>query len=716
MEFFLHHTRMPRHLDRALLGAALALAAALPAQAADALNGKTLYLNGPVSGGATCASCHGASPAANVNGILKAANTPTVISAAFAANKGGMGTLFNGKFSASELADLAAFIGNPAVTAAPAASLTPASLVFSGTTLGQTSAALSATLANTGNAALNIDTIGLGGAAAAEFALSGGSCAAGTPVAAGANCSIQVTFKPSSAGTRTAALNIAHNATGGLSTVSLSGTGNAVAQATVGVSATSLNFGALVSNTASAVQTVTVSNSGQAALNFSAISLGGANSTVFTLGGSCAVATPVAAGASCTVTVQAKPTAAGAFAGNLTLASNAANGNVTVGLSGTGAAASATIAANPSAVAFGAHTVGAAALTQNVTLTNTGNVAVTFTSIAVSGGPGVTVANGGTCNVPLAAGASCVVPLAFAPAAEGNVTATLLAKSNAPDVSVGITASGTTAPVAKPTLSDAGPINFADTQVGKTSAAGSTTLRNPGTAAMKIATLSLGGANAADFVLGGTCAVNATVNAGGSCSIDITFKPGAAGARTADLVIVSDGGTQLTVRLAGNGVAIAATPTLTVAPQTFDFGAATIGATAPTKRFSLSNTGTAAVNLSAATFSGPFARVADATGCAVFPFTLQPGAACDLVVSYTPATAGASSGSVAIAGDAGASWTIALAGQGNAVVAVPSTPAAIQNQGGGGCSSIRDGNDPTLPVLAVLALGVVLVRRRSTAK
>ena len=85
--------------------------ASVSANAADALNGKSLYLNGPVSGGASCASCHGPTPANNVNGILAAANQPSVISSAFAANRGGMGSLFNGKFSAAELADLAAFIG-----------------------------------------------------------------------------------------------------------------------------------------------------------------------------------------------------------------------------------------------------------------------------------------------------------------------------------------------------------------------------------------------------------------------------------------------------------------------------------------------------------------------------------------------------------------------------------------------------------------------------
>ncbi|MES2164992.1 MAG: choice-of-anchor D domain-containing protein, partial [Pseudomonadota bacterium] len=166
------------------------------ANAADALNGKSLYLNGPVSGGATCASCHSASPANNVNGILAAANQPSVIQNAIATNKGGMGSLFSGKFSATELDDLAAFIGNPNVVAAPAASLAPASLTFSGTNIGQTAGPLAATLSNTGNAALNIGTISIAGAAAGDFSVAGGSCANGGAVAAGASCTVQASFKP----------------------------------------------------------------------------------------------------------------------------------------------------------------------------------------------------------------------------------------------------------------------------------------------------------------------------------------------------------------------------------------------------------------------------------------------------------------------------------------------------------------------------------------
>jgi uncharacterized protein (TIGR03382 family) len=688
----------------------LALASSMPAHAADALNGKSLYLNGPPGGGVSCASCHGSSPASNVNGILSGANNPALISSAWAANLGGMGVLYNGKFTAAQIADLAAFIGDPNVTAAPVASLTPASLTFSGTTVGQAGSTLGATLANAGSAVLNLGTIGITGSAAADYSIAGGSCANGATVAAGTSCTVLVAFKPTAAGARTAVLNVGHNATGGASTVGLSGTGNAAPAPTIGVSATSVNFGALVTNVASATQTITVSNSGQAALAFSSIALGGANTGVFTLGGTCSTQTPVAAGASCTLTVQAMPTATGPFAASINLASNAANGSVTIGLAGSGAAAAPALGANPSMLAFGMQTLGAGAVTHNVTLSNTGNVALNFTSITVTGAASIALGAGGSCNAALAVGANCSVPVVFTPAVQGVVAATLLARSNAPDLQVAVTGTGTTAAVAKPALSDSAPIAFADTQVGKSAPAHSTTLSNAGGAALKIATLVVDGANAGDFVLGGSCSVNGIVGPAASCTIDTTFKPSAAGARNADLLLVTDSGAQLSLHLSGNGTAIAATGMLTIAPQSFDFGATTVGGTAPTKRFTLNNSGTAAVALASVTFSGPFSRVADATGCAALPFSLQPGASCDLVVGYTPTAGGAGNGNMLIQSDAGASWTIALAGS-----ASVAAPAAMANLGGGGCSAARDGNDPVLALLVVLALGVVGWRRRLAA-
>ena len=688
----------------------LALVAFVPAaHAADALNGKTLYLNGPVGGGTACQACHGASPAANVNGIKAAADNPAVISSAISANQGGMG-IFNGRFSAAELADLAAFIGNPNVTAAPAATVNPASLSFAATTIGQAASPLATTLSNTGNATLTVGTLSLTGAAAGDYTISGGTCTNGTTLAASASCTVQIGFNPTAAGTRGASLVIAHNATGGSSTVSLSGTGNAVPQATVALSANAIDFGALVSGSASPARSITVNNTGQAALTFSSIAVGGANAGVFTLGGTCGTATPVPAGGSCTVTVSANASGSGTFSGTLTLASNASNGTVSVGLTGSVSAPAPAVGANPSAVAFGTQTIGATAAMQTVTLSNTGNVALTLNGIAVSGAGSVTIA-GKTCGTTLAVGANCTVTLAFAPATAGAASATLAVTSNAAPLQVAVSGTGTTAPAAQPALSEAGPVAFADTQVGKSSAAHTITLSNSGTASLKVASLVLDGAQATDFVLGGTCAANVTVAASASCTIDVSFRPTAAGQRAATLVLMTDAGSQLSVNLGGTGVAVPV-PMLTVNPQSFDFGSADVNGTSPTHRITLTNTGASAATVTAATFTGPFALQVDTTGCAAVPFALQPGASCDLVVRFTPVGAGDASGSMVLAADGGGAWTVALSGKGNAAAA-PSGPTAAtpQNAGGGGCSAATSGNDPVLALLVVLSFGVLGWRR-----
>jgi thiol-disulfide isomerase/thioredoxin/cytochrome c553 len=699
---------MKPHRLWALLALGLAQAAHF-AQAADALNGKSLYLNGPTSGGTSCAACHSASPANNVSGVLAGANAPSVISSAIATNRGGMGSLYNGKFSASEIGDLAAFIGNPNVTAAPAASVAPATLSFGGATVGQDSGALATTLSNTGSAALNIGSIAVGGANGGDFRISGGSCAAGTALAAGANCTVQLVFRPTAAGARSAALAIGHNATGGSSSVALSGTGNAAPQATLSLSASTLDFGALLTN-APSQRTLTLTNSGQAALTFSAIGVSGAQAGAFSLSGTCTTAAPLAVGASCTVVVQALPTAAGTLAATLNLASNASNANVTVGLTGSATAAAPAVAASPSAVAFGLWTVGAAPLAQQVTLKNSGNVPLAIGSIAVTGAPGISVGSGGTCGSSLTVGASCTVALSFAPAAAGDVAGTLLVRSNAADLAVAVTGSGTTATVARPALSDNGPLAFADTQVGQQSAVLHNTLSNSGTGALKIASLVLGGSNPSDFVLAGTCAANANLSPGASCTIDASFKPTAAGARSADMLLVTDGGAQFSVRLNGSASAVPApVPSLGVTPQTFDYGATAAGGSGLVKRFTLANTGSTALVLDSLAFSGPFAAsTGEANACGAFPLTLQAGASCELPVRFTPTAAGNATGTATLQASGG-SWQLALNGQGTSDTA---PAASTQNRGGGGCSSIQGGNDPMLAVLAVLAAAVLLWRRR----
>ncbi|MFZ6733888.1 choice-of-anchor D domain-containing protein [Undibacterium sp. Ji42W] len=712
------HFRFMRLLRQGVvLGVALAVSISA-AHAADALNGKSLYLNGPTAGGTSCTACHGASPANNVNGILRGANNPTEISNAFAQNKGGMGSLYNNKFSQAEIADLAAFIGNPAVVAGPIATVSPASLVFTGTTVGQTSIALSTTLSNTGSAALNITSIALTGGSATDFTLAGGSCAGGSSLAPSASCTVLSTFKPTAQGNRTTSISINHNATGGVSLVTLSGTGNAAAQAGLTVSASSLNFGTLLVNAASAAQTVTISNSGQAALNFSSIALSGANAGIFVVGGTCSTQTAVAAGGQCTITLQATPATAGAFAAALNIASNASNGNAVISLAGSAAAATPAITATPSVLAFGAQTVAGSPVTQQISLSNTGNVALTFTSIKISGASAITLGAGNTCGSSLAVSASCNVPVVFTPTVEGDVSASLAVTSNAAPLQVGITGTATRQAVAKPVLSDTGTVQFSDTQVGTSSDKHTTTLSNTGTAALKITSLVLNGSQLNDFLLAGTCAVNGTLSPAASCTIDTSFKPGSAGSKAANVLLVTDGGAQLSLGLAGTGIAIPVkTVTLNINPQSFDFGSTTIGSVNLVKRFTLTNPGASAIALTNVAFSGAYTAVVDSSSCPRFPFSLQANTSCELAVSYAPTNAGTNNGGVVISSsDTSATWSIAFAGTAVNAVTPTVTANAPRNEGGGGCSVARDGNDPMLPVLMILAAAVVIWRRKQARR
>jgi hypothetical protein len=100
------------------------------------------------------------------------------------------------------------------------ATLTPGTLTLTGVA-GTTSAAQMATLTNTGNTALSITGITLTGANLSDFAETN-TC--GSSLAPQQTCTISVTFVPVGAGSLTATLSVADNATGGPQTATLNGT------------------------------------------------------------------------------------------------------------------------------------------------------------------------------------------------------------------------------------------------------------------------------------------------------------------------------------------------------------------------------------------------------------------------------------------------------------------------------------------------------------
>jgi mono/diheme cytochrome c family protein len=868
---------------------------ATPAHAADAWRGKGLYSSVP-SGFLACANsgCHGPNAAVNTNKIRNGANNPAVITSAINGNVGGMGAFktaamptTGAALTATDIADIAAYIGNPTVTApvgAPIAGISTTSITFASSNLGVASAGQTVTLSNTGTAALAVSAVSLSGTNAAEFSSSGsGACVAGGSLAAGANCTISLGFTPAAVGARSASLTITHalgsstvllsgsglgaasasvspgsiafsstivgtsattqqvtlnnsgtaalsvssisssvpsefpvsgsgacSATGGSlaagtsctitvgfspavvgsrtaslavnhslgqSTVGLSGAGAAVPQATLTINQSLLNFGTVTQGTTSALQTVTISNSGTAPLTLSSISISGSTG-VYLTAGTCATGVAIASTGTCTVTVSFAPNAIASFPSSLVLASNASNGSISVTLQGAGAAVPAAImAVSPSTLAFGNQTVNVNSGIQFITVQNNGNASAAISSVTLTGSTMFTLLNPTACGSSLAANGSCILQLQFKPTSASAQTASLQVVSNAAGspYQVSVTGTGVLQPTPSPSLSQSAVVTFADTTLGQTDPAmTSATAGNTGTASYTLTAVSLSGLNPSDFLLGGTCIAGKVVASATTCTLTVQFKPSAIGFRTARVNLVTDSFTTLGFDVEGNGKAVA-----TISAQltsSINFGTVFVGNTSSIGKATLTNSGNQPLNVSAVTVAAPYQLTSGGTCPSTLPFILPSGAPCDFAMTFSPTVAGANSvaGTLGVTTNAPNSpHATTLSGIGSSVPVVASptvvtpptvtpppavtppsttpnsatptpvtptgaavvdpnatpiaasapkeagTPAALSNIGAGGCTMSSTGNDASMVLLLLAALLTGLWRRsfsRTTSK
>jgi hypothetical protein len=104
-----------------------------------------------------------------------------------------------------------------------------------------------------------------------------------------------------------------------------------------------------------------------------------------------------------------------------------------------------------------------------------------------------------------------------------------------------------------------------------------TTITNTGNAPLQISAVALSGANAVDFQLGAgnTCVVG-SVPAGGSCQLEVAFRPQSEGTKTAVVTLThngSGGSTAITV----TGAAAAATATSNASPTSSALAPSNVG-------------------------------------------------------------------------------------------------------------------------------------------
>jgi hypothetical protein len=176
--------------------------------------------------------------------------------------------------------------------------LSPATVPFGTVQTGSASGIQAITLTNNG-ASIPLSGISFTGPGAAQFSQTN-NC--GASIVGGATCTIRVSFQPTAAGYTYAKLNV--TAGGAAQIANLNGTGSepfTMSPATVA-------FGQVKIGAASAQQGITVTNTGNAALPISSITVAGPGASEFSQSSNC---TTVAVRSSCIINVAFSPTSTG---------------------------------------------------------------------------------------------------------------------------------------------------------------------------------------------------------------------------------------------------------------------------------------------------------------------------------------------------------------------------------------------------------------------
>ena len=416
-----------------------------------------------------------------------------------------------------------------------------------------------------------------------------------------------------------------------------------VAQPTISLNPTSLTYSPQPIGTASAAQTITVTNTGLAPLTISQVAVTGD----FNETDNCIVG-PIAINSTCTIQVVFLPTATSGRSGILTVYGNVAGGQATATLSGTGLAAAA-IVLDPVVLTFPSTSLNATSSVQNITISNTSNSAVDVQAVTSSGGDFRITVN--TCGPSLGPGVGCTVGIAFTPSASGTRIGTLSVTDDAGSQTASLSGIGTS-----PATDALSPLTltFGAQQVDTASAPQQITLSNTGDLPL---TLIAAQVASGDFTVVNGC--GNSLNPHSTCSMNVAFAPKNVGPLSGTLSISDQYRTQ-TVALNGTGIA---PPGVSLAPfSTVVFPATGVGVQSASQTVTLTNNVGTSLSIQGISLTGDFVILPNSSTCGA---TVAPNAACVLQVAFTPTVGGPRTGSLTVTDSAGNSpQALSLTGPG----------------------------------------------------
>lgn len=318
----------------------------------------------------------------------------------------------------------------------------------------------------------------------------------------------------------------------------------------------------------------------------------------------------------------------------------------------------------PASFNLGNVTVGTSQ-TMAGSVSNTGQSSITVTQVTVTG-TGYSI-KGMASQLTLAVGQSADFSIVFAPTSTGAASGNLALSTATGTVNIPLSGDGVSpgALTTSPTS-----INFGNVTMGNTSSQPET-IRNTGGSNLTVtaATVSGAGFNYTGLSLPLTLAPNQASTFG------ISFAPSTVGTNNGSLALtVTGSASTIEVALSGAGVTPA---TLSANPTSLTFTNVPVGQSS-TQTEIVQNTGGSSAQISGVTASGAGFSV---TGI-LLPVTLPAGQSVSFNVTYTPQSAGNSSGSVSVSSDAqNSTLSIPLTGSGAAVQGTlsVSNPIAVGN-------------------------------------
>jgi phospholipase C/archaellum component FlaF (FlaF/FlaG flagellin family) len=408
------------------------------------------------------------------------------------------------------------------------------------------------------------------------------------------------------------------------------------------VSPSQINFPPQTVNSVSAGRTVTISNFRTSALTLNSETITGDFRFTSTCG------TRVKPQSVCHLVLTFKPTQAGPRTGTVTVTDSDPSSPQTVPVTGTGTA----VSLSPSLLTFPNTVPGARSTAMMATLTNTGDSSLTTSSVTLTGDYFQSNTCGGSTIPP---GGTCTFTVTFKPTVSGRRFGTIAIQDSDAGSPQVLRMTGLATALTESKVQ----VGFADTKVGFTSAPSSVTITNSGQSTINLSNFVIQNnqyENIPDFVQANNC--TSPLPPGGRCIVNVTFTPTVIGSSKGMVEIFDDesGTSEFTVGLSGEGLAA---PVVSLSPNSVSFPDTSVGTSSNPVPVTLTNTGSATLNLSGISVQGDFSQT---NNC---PPTVTVGSSCVINVAFSPTQKGLESGSITLTDDAGDSpQTIALSGNG----------------------------------------------------